>query len=544
MNQLQATTQFINEYLAGQWKAQKLRPSPRCSDEEFLRRASLDIIGRIATPEEVLAFVKDQAADKRAKLIDRLLASDEYPAYWARTWASWLLPRSVQTSRRERLGPFDCKGDLLEVAAHVPYPSVYREQLELWLNEEFSKNISHKELVEKLLTATGKTIENGAVNFVLAHLGTPTAVSRQTQDGAFDMVPITSRSVRLFLGYQIQLAQFDDHPSNTDIKQKHFWGINAFFRQVARDGNPGMQPVLMMQNPVLNLRDDPNYNAKGIVFYQKPNGVFLPSEPIFIDGRRIRAGTNQSRREALAEFMTTSKQFPRAAVSRMWGQFFGLGFNVFPTVDDFGAHNEVVFPELLDRLAKDFAEGGYDYKKLIRWICSSDAYHLQSVCNETNTEDLREAYLSRMPLRLLSPEQLGESLRVALQPRTQDVRDILQRIGLNYFGQRFDGNEWSDVPADDKLLYVLRFLNRKELADLYFSKDAGTLMKVSAEPDRTKALAQLYLATLNRQPTNKEVTRFNAEIEKEQKLPDKNVGQLWRDMFWSLLNSSEFILNH
>src|SRR5262245_19785155 len=105
MSRADETTEFINKHLAEQWKAQTLTPAPRCTDEEFVRRASLDIIGRIATPEEVRVFVKEDAADKRAKLIDRLLASDEYAAYWGSTWASWLLPRTVPIVRGVRLGP-------------------------------------------------------------------------------------------------------------------------------------------------------------------------------------------------------------------------------------------------------------------------------------------------------------------------------------------------------------------------------------------------------------------------------------------------------
>src|SRR5262245_54565788 len=100
MNQLEPTTDFINRHLAETWKAKKLTPALRCTDEEFLRRVSLDIIGRIPTVDEVQDFGKDKAADKRAKLVDRLLASKEYVGYWARVWASWLLPRTVATTVR------------------------------------------------------------------------------------------------------------------------------------------------------------------------------------------------------------------------------------------------------------------------------------------------------------------------------------------------------------------------------------------------------------------------------------------------------------
>src|SRR5262249_19341828 len=198
----------INERLAEKSKANKLTPSARCSDYEFIRRVSRDIIGRIAKPEEITRFFKDPEATRRALLIERLLASEEYARNWANIWTVLLMTRS---------------------GANTPGQAIYHEQMHKWLEEQFAKSdCSYKDIVTELLTASGKTNENGPVNFVLAHLGEPTPPGKEMEEGRFNMVPLTSRTTRLFLGLQTQCAQCHVHPLNKDWKQQHFWGVNAF----------------------------------------------------------------------------------------------------------------------------------------------------------------------------------------------------------------------------------------------------------------------------------------------------------------------------
>src|SRR5581483_7122196 len=130
-------------------------------------------------------------------------------------------------------------------------------------------------------TATGKTNDNGAVNFVLAHLGAEFK-GRETEEGRFEAVPVTSRTTRLFLGIQTQCTQCHDHPLNTG-KQSEFWGVNAFFRQVSRGGTPpNPNNPRMMTATQLTLGDNPSYNPNGIVFYERRNGQTLPTKPTFL----------------------------------------------------------------------------------------------------------------------------------------------------------------------------------------------------------------------------------------------------------------------
>src|SRR5437762_1950945 len=142
-----------------------------------LLHASLDIIGRTAKPEEITQFFKDPRDTRRTKLIDRLLASSDYPRHWADVWANWLLSRAGIFGR-----------------------GMYHTQLATWLEDKYARNRPHTEIVTELITASGKNTDNGAVNFILAHVGEAVPPGRRGEDGMFEMVPITSRVTRLFLG--------------------------------------------------------------------------------------------------------------------------------------------------------------------------------------------------------------------------------------------------------------------------------------------------------------------------------------------------------
>jgi hypothetical protein len=536
--QPEPTTAFINQYFREVWKAQELKPAERCSDLEFLRRVMLDVIGRIPTVEELEAFAKDGAPDKRALLVSRLILGEEYDGYWARVWVSWLLPRTLSVTVRERMGPgFK---DFAMVPGTVPYPPVYRKQLHLWLEEQLSQGASYKDLVRQLLTASGRTNDNGSVNFLLAHLGEPFGTAQRSKDGAFDMAPATLRIARLFLGYRLDGCQFDDQPRKTEWKQRHFYQLNAFLRQAERIGTPpDLGLNFLATSPILELRDNTQYNAKGIIFFQKPNGVFLPTEPVYLSGDKLRADGRLTRREALSEFITSDPQFARAYVNRMWGQFFGRGLHERPEVDDFGDHHHLVHPELLDRLAKDFADGKFSSGKLIYWIATSDVYQLRCAANDTNVQPRKDAYFSRMPLKLLSPEQLVEALLTTAYPRSQERESHRENL-LRLFARRFENNDWEKVPARDRLTYMLALLNRREMADHCIGAKSITLRKALAQPDAAKATDELFLAVLGRRPSAAEQARIQKEVEQGK----KNMPEFWHDLLWVLLNSGEFVLNH
>jgi hypothetical protein len=201
-------SKLINEKLEAGYKANKVVPSQYVDDYEFIRRASLDVIGRVATPAEVRAYMRRPAATRRSQLIEDLLKHDDYPRHWANLWGNWLLTRSGDFGRGK-----------------------YHDAMTVWLEDQFAQNKSYAELVTKLLTATGKNDENGATNFVLAHVGEPVPAGKRNEEGQYEMVPLTSRIARVFLGTQIQCAQCHAHPFFNSLKQESFWGINAFLRR-------------------------------------------------------------------------------------------------------------------------------------------------------------------------------------------------------------------------------------------------------------------------------------------------------------------------
>lgn len=520
---LAEVVQLINTKMREGWAANKITPSARASDYEFIRRASLDIIGRIARPDEIARFLRDPAGTRRALLIDRLLAHPEYAENWANVWTVWLLTRSGSVDNIRR---------------------IYHLQMHRWLEEHFQKNTSHKQLVMELLSATGKTNDNGAVNFILAHLGEPIPREVQQEEGRYEMVPITSRTTRLFLGLQTQCTQCHDHPFNPEWKQEHFWGINAFFRQVEREGNPMVRKPKTMVTPVLGLRDNPELNPKAIVFYEKRATPVMAIQPRFIDGKKPvlgPPGSGPSRREELARLITDSDYFPKAYVNRLWGYFLGRGFS--HPVDDFGEHNPVSYPELLDELGKKFAHYGYDTKRLIRWICNSEPYNLSCQANKTNDQLDHEKFFSRMILKSMTPEQLYDSLTTATrtEPRTSDTRrqrqDWMSKLVVN-----FGDDEGNEATFNGTVVQALLMMNGDDLNKAITDK-TGTVAQAARRGSTQAIMNELYLAALNRLPTPNEVARIGRILATA---PSKNRDPQgpWQDLFWALLNSNEFILNH
>jgi hypothetical protein len=524
---------FINEKLEAGWKANNVKPSRYADDFEFIRRASLDIIGRVATPKEIEAYLKHPADRRRSILINDLLQSDEYPFHWADMWTNWLLSRS---------GPFG--------------RGTYHTQLAGWLKDQFALNTPYSEIVKQLIAAKGKNTENGAVNFVLAHVGEPVPPAKRNELGHFEMVPLTSRITRLFLGTQVQCAQCHDHPFRNAIKQNHFWGVNVFLRQVDRMGTP--PPMRNMANaPALTLIDKPELNPDAAVFYEKRNGVILETAGEFLPqgkdkhGPRlpvIKAGQAIDRRRELANFVVDHEMFPRAFVNRTWGVFFGRGF-VNP-VDDFNDQNPPSHPELLDELAARFKNYNCDTKKLIRWICNSNAYNLSYEANKTNDKQEQEVLFSRMLLKSMSPEQLFESLMVATNEPKEDKKELIDKRNrwLDRLVGSFGDDEGNEVNFNGTVVQALLMMNGEDINNAIARKEHGTVaMAMAAARTPRGVITELYLATLNRKPTEKEVVRILDQFALQprfQAADAKNPAARYQDLFWALLNSSEFLFNH
>jgi len=522
---VEPSTTAINKHLSAAWKANQLSPAEKCSDHEFIRRVTLDIVGRIAKLDEIERYMKDPPSVRRQMLVDRLLASPEYVENWSTIWTHWLMTRTGEP--------------------------LYRQQIKLWLAEQLeSPQFSIRQLAIDLITATGKSNDNGAVNYILAHLGAPTVPNNQPnaavweKEGQFDTVPITSRTIRLFLGFQIQCTQCHCHPFNADWKQKHFWGVNAFFRQIERVGQPTPRNQMQMGPAQLILKDNPSFNKSGIVFFETRAGVFMPSEAQFLDGTKLPKGSMQplNRRAELAKFIVNHKNFSRVNVNRMWAHFFGRSLNVQPGFDDFGEHNEVVHEELLNELCDAFVKANYNPRTLIRWITASEAYQLRAVANKTNDQPEHEVHMSRMLAKAMSPEQLLESLIVATRPTAARDEKELAKFRADWMSRllvNFGDDEGNEGTFNGTVRQALDLMNG---SDVHRAIVNSSTVKKALQFEKGKdAMDHLFLATYNRPATQQEYRQIIERLPLKVKETDE-AGRL-QDLLWGLLNSGEFYFN-
>jgi len=603
-------TTLINEELAKAWKGVELKPSRKASDYEFVRRAFIDIVGRIPTAEEVRDFAEaDSSPDKRIKLVHRLLYDKEYkPKFVDRTNPKD--PKSVIT--------YDYASEYARNFSNLwsvwlmtrgGVADVYHESLELWLDDHFNKNTRWDLMVRELIAAKGKTNDNGAAAFVMAHLGEAVPRDEQTLGGRFDAVPITSRVTRLFLGIQTNCIQCHDHPFNPEWKQDNFWGVNAFFRQVEREGTPALSEGLagkkkMTALPV-TLKDNPDLNKDGRIKFERRSGIvtftktnFLPNlaeleKEGSVPKRPVPAGSTKTRREHLAEFIVQHDNFAKAYVNRIWAHFFSRGMNELPAADDFGGHNKVVHPDLLNRLADEFIKYGYDPKKLMEWICTSDAYSLTYQSNGLaegkggNAKDEAAPYFTRMSLKSMSPEVLFESLEVATRldrAPDKDAKRAKKEAWMAKLTRNFGDDEGNEVTFNGTIVQALLMMNGPELNSEISRTDGTSAVDKAMNKYRSGngynemgVINELYLMALGRKPSSSvSVVLAKRDPKTGKELVDPKSGkpvtggattegqflasqvgdmkrrgagpQQWKaffeDVYWSLLNTSEFILNH
>jgi hypothetical protein len=495
----------IDKAIAEAWDKAGVKPAKPATDEEFLRRAYLDMLGRIPNVQEARAFLSTKENDKRGKLVEYLLNHPDYAKNFATQWTILLIGRGNQ----ERM--------------------VDRASLTNWLRKQFSSERPWNEVVHELVSSTGSNKENGAVNYILAHL-------------EFGAVPLTSRTTRLFLGQQIQCTQCHDHPSN-DWKQMDFWGINAFFKGIKTQEVRKADTTGLEAYDHTELRDEP---TDSYVSFDRRNGMVGIAFPRFLDGRKISQGTDVIRRAELGKLIADPKNeaMAKAFVNRMWAHFLGRGF-VNP-VDDFGPHNQPSHPELLDQLAKDFQESGYNIKKLCRWIMASRAYQLSSVKAKGSEKD--DSLFTAMQLKPMTPEQLFDSLLSATMAHKAGSgdeggkrRDAWMRQFLFAFAND-EGDEGSSFQGT--IPQALMMMNGELMQTALSGKPGSFLGDVCEQARHNRSpenymIDSLYLAALSRHPSAKELTQSRQFLEA---YPDSL--QVLQDLFWALLNSNEFILIH
>jgi hypothetical protein len=496
----------IDKQIAQVWENARIKPAKAASDEEFLRRVYLDLLGRIPNVAEAHAFLQTRESDKREKLVEYLLNHPDFAKNFATQWTILLIGRGNQ-------------GRMVD-----------RPSLSSWLRKQVTANRPWNEVVHELVGASGSNKDNGAVNYVLAHL-------------EFGAVPLTSRTTRLFLGQQIQCTQCHDHPSN-DWKQVDFWGINAFFKGMRTENVTKANATGVEAYDHTELSDE---GTDEYVRFDKRNGMVGVTFPRFLDGRKISQGSDVIRRAELAKLIAdpNNPMLGKAFVNRTWAHFMGRGF-VNP-VDDFGPHNPAVLPELLDELTKDFKDSGYDVKALCRWIVNSHVYQLSSAKAKSNEKE--DGLFSQMQLKPMTPEQLFDSLLTATSAHRAGASDDGHRRRDAWLGQFLFAfaNDESDESTNFQgtIPQALMMMNGELMQEALSGKPGSFLCNVIEQAQyQTKApdafmIDSIYLGALSRHPSAKELTHARQYF---QAFPDSL--QVLQDMFWALLNSNEFILSH
>lgn len=510
---------FVNASLTHAWTENGVTPSPVATDAEWCRRLFVRVIGRIPTAEELKTFTSDRSPNKREQLVDRLLTDEnyveEYARHWATIWSNVLVGRT---------------GGSAESLAD-------REGLEQYLRQSLAKNKPYDQLVRELLTATGTSKPgtegyNGAVNFLLAGLSK-------------DATLATARVSRVFLGRQLQCAQCHKHPEQ-DWPQEQFWSLNAFFRQMrAEKAGAGMRLVNV------DFSGEGQNSTEGEVFYETPTGLLKTAFPAFLDGTKVPPSgqlAEVDRRAELARLVAASPEMPRALVNRVWAHFFGYGFT--QPVDDIGPQNPPSNPELFDRLSEQFAAHHFDLKDLIRWIALSDAFGRSSKLTTLASKDMPEAgavaLFSRYYSRQMQAEEVYNSLVHAAQIRktASNAADI-EKARVDWLAQfsRQMGTDAADEEShfNGSMRQSLIMMNGDLMRRAASSKSEGLLKSVAGSSLKFEDKVQhLFLSALSREPNKKELDAARTILKNS--AGDQAVAL--EDIWWALLNSNEFILDH
>jgi len=519
--------ELINDAIEQGWKDYEIRPAPEADDAVWCRRVYLDILGRIPTLEELNQFLATRGTDNRTKLIQTLLYDDryteEYANHWGGIWTNILIGRSGGMDNREMTN---------------------RDGLQKYLRDSFASEKPYDTMVRELITATGTTKPgtenfNGAVNFLIDKVN------------ADDAVLATSSSSRIFLGQQVQCTQCHNHPFN-QWKQQKFWEFNSFFRQTRglRRFVDGTRDVAYGELANQDFAGEANDPEDALIFYELRNGLTRVAYPVFTDGTEIpKSGylSDVNRREELGHLMLESEFLDKMIVNRMWSHFLGFGFT--KPIDDLGPHNPSSHPALLDALGQAFRHSSYDLKQLITWITMSKPYQLAAVLGKANEID--DPSIGEMPkfsrfyLRQMSAEQLYQSLVSATgagAAGSYEEQEQQRREWMKQFVVAFGTDEGDEATTfNGSIPQALMLFNGDLTRQATSIKPGSFLDRIQKDGNSTRErLTSLTMAAVARRPTRNEM----AVAAKLYAARQNNELEMLQDMWWALLNSNEFILQH
>ncbi|MHC4877309.1 MAG: DUF1549 domain-containing protein [Planctomycetota bacterium] len=495
---------FVDTHVDRKLRQLQFQPSEQCSDEVFVRRVYLDVLGILPTPEEYDRFLSSPATDKRARLIDELLERPEYALFWAQKW-----------------------GDLLRVSRkQIGINSVFKYSR--WLEAALASNMPYDQFAQELLSATGSTLVNPAGNYYRT---------------AADTLDAMETSAQLFLGTRIQCAKCHNHPFER-WTQNNYYGMAAFFNRVQRHKTGHAEEVVLFST------------REGEIHHPASGRVMQPWVPV---NGELPVSTNADRRSVFTTWLTSKDNpyFARVEVNRIWAQVMGRG--IVEPFDDFRDSNPPANAPLLTALADDFVRNDFDRKQTLRTILNSRAYQSKSRPNEFNRDD--EKYFSHYLPRRLTAEQIVDALgQVTGQPERFDLVSAdtkatwlpapdlkphdRSKIGdidfLKVFGQPERQSACECDRGDDSSLgQALELLNGNFINRQLTHPENRLHRELRDGKSTREIIVGLYRRALSRQPTD---TELQVSLDYVASHADKSVAL--EDVCWAVVNKDEFLFQH
>lgn len=485
---------YIDTLVNAKLKKLRIEPSGPCDDSTFIRRVYLDVTGQLPTPEEYARFMVSTLPNKRELLIDELLDRKEFAELWVLKWAELLQIRSSnQVSYKAMLLYYN------------------------WLQDKIARNVPTNEWVQELLSASGGTFKNPATNYY--------QIER-------DVLKITENVAQVFMGMRIQCAQCHNHPFDR-WTMDDYYGFASFFTQVGR-----------------KAADDP----REVVVFNSGGGEVnhpvhrRPMKPKFLGGAEADVA-GKDRRAVLAQWLASpdNPYFAKNLANIVWNHFFGQG--IIDPVDDVRISNPASNQELLDELGKRFTEYKYDFKKLVKDICTSQTYQRSTATTPTNENDTRN--FARGPIRRIRAETMldiitqvtdtkNKFVGLPLGARAVQIADgSTTTYFLTTFGRPTRESVCScEVRLEPTLSQSLHLLNGNTVEPkIREGNIVGKMLQEKKTP--AQIIEYLYIRALTRPPKAEELERLLSLVDQS---PNKQ--QALEDVFWAILNSREFMFNH
>jgi hypothetical protein len=496
---------FIDGLVIKKLEALKLQPSKLSSDSEFIRRAYLDATGSLPTSENVEQFLADKSADKRAKLVETLLASEEFNDQWAYKFSDLFLVSTRKLPRQQMMTFYN------------------------WIRDSVKQNKGWDTMARDIFEGSGSARQNGALNYFVIHK---------------DTIDLAENTTQAFLGQRLTCARCHNHPLEKWTQKQYYQFANLFARVAFKNGDMGETVVYAKANGDIN----------------HPR-LLRPMEPTPLDGKAMSLDDLSDRRKHFANWLTdkNNSYFARNIVNRVWGHYMGRGLS--HPVDDVRATNPASNEELFVALEKDFTSNGFDLRRLMRTIMNSTTYQLSSESNATNQRD--DMFYSRYIIKRLPAETLLDSMSQVtgasssfagfpMGTKAVQLPDVrVQSQFLDVFGRPAriicDAGERSMDPSIAQALHVI---NGDTLNKKLMSENGSISLMTKLGLSDGKILDQLFLSAVSRYPTEDEKSRLMPLLAKSREAKGSTEvqrearRQALEDMSWALLTSKEFLFNH